>query len=96
VLCQFVLKAWGKVTVESVVKSFKKCGISNAMDGTEDDELYDDAGDDETEPADTLVPIGLQDADWDPYDDCLNDEAQDLVEELLESGCEDSVSECDL
>jgi hypothetical protein len=28
---------------EIVVKSFKKCGISNALDGTEDDVLLEDS-----------------------------------------------------
>jgi hypothetical protein len=29
------------VKVETVIKSFKECGISNAMDGTEDDWFWD-------------------------------------------------------
>ena len=33
----WVKQAWDLVTPEIVKKSFKKCGISNAMDGTEDD-----------------------------------------------------------
>jgi hypothetical protein len=33
VLCDFMIKSRGKVKVETVTKSFKKCGISNAMDG---------------------------------------------------------------
>jgi len=40
ILCNFVIKAWDKIKVETVVKSFKKCGISNSMDGTEDDLLW--------------------------------------------------------
>ena len=40
-LCDFVIKSWEKVKMETVIKSFKKCGISNAMDGTEDDLLWD-------------------------------------------------------
>jgi hypothetical protein len=39
--------SWGKVKVEAAIKSFKKCGISNAVDGTEDDLLRDT--DDEAE-----------------------------------------------
>jgi hypothetical protein len=31
------------VKEEIVVKSFKKCGISNALDGTEDDALFEDS-----------------------------------------------------
>ncbi|KAL5009108.1 hypothetical protein ScPMuIL_014689, partial [Solemya velum] len=38
----WVKNAWDSIKPEMVVKSFKKCGISNAMDGTEDDMLYDE------------------------------------------------------
>jgi hypothetical protein len=31
------------VKEETVVKSFKKCGISNALDGTEEDVLFEDS-----------------------------------------------------
>ena len=34
---KWVKQAWDLVTPEIIAKSFKKCGISNAMDGTEDD-----------------------------------------------------------
>ena len=38
--------AW-KATPESIiVKSFKKCRISNALDGSEDDILWEDDGED--------------------------------------------------
>uniref|UniRef100_A0A5S6Q763 DDE-1 domain-containing protein n=1 Tax=Trichuris muris TaxID=70415 RepID=A0A5S6Q763_TRIMR len=40
-LCQFVINAWCKVKTETVIKSFKKCPISNALDGTEDDALWE-------------------------------------------------------
>ena len=58
----------------------QKCGISNAMDGTEDDLLWDD--DEEIE-----VPG----KEWDPYDELLNDESEDVLEELfaLDNECED-------
>jgi hypothetical protein len=29
--------AWDKITAESTQKALKKCGISNAMDGIEDE-----------------------------------------------------------
>jgi hypothetical protein len=41
----------------TVIKSFKKCDISNAMDGTEDNLLWDT--DDEAE-------TDLLDSEWDP------------------------------
>lgn len=37
----FVSEAWAAVTEETVVRSFKGCGISNALDGSEDGELHD-------------------------------------------------------
>lgn len=41
-VCQWVKKAWNEVSQEIVEQSFKKCDISNAIDGTEDDTLWKD------------------------------------------------------
>jgi hypothetical protein len=41
-VCGWV-ETWQSVKEEIVVKSFKKCGISNALDGTEDDVLFEDS-----------------------------------------------------
>ena len=35
-------EAWESIPEELVAKSFLKCGISNAMDGTEDHVLYEE------------------------------------------------------
>jgi hypothetical protein len=35
--------AWQRISPEVTVKDFKKCCISNAMDGTEDDMLWNDS-----------------------------------------------------
>ena len=37
---------WTSIPAELVTKSFKKCCISNALDGMEDDLLWDDDEDD--------------------------------------------------
>ena len=37
---QWIKEAWQEIPQEMVKKSFKSCGISNAMDGTEDDAIY--------------------------------------------------------
>jgi hypothetical protein len=37
-----VKNSWQQVTSKIIVKSFKKCGISNALDGSEDDILYEE------------------------------------------------------
>ena len=49
-LCDWILRSWNSVKKEVVVKSFKKCyGISNAVDGTEDNEIYRDEESDSSE-----------------------------------------------
>lgn len=48
-LLRWVKEAWENLDDEIIVRSFKKTGISNEMDGTEDDALWDDSDDDEGE-----------------------------------------------
>lgn len=43
VVVAWVKEAWESIPEEMVRKSFLKCGISNAMDGSQDDALYQDA-----------------------------------------------------
>ena len=54
----------GKIDSAIIIKSFKMCSISNALDGTEDNTLYEDSseGDTDSDPfADLDEEI--------PYDD---------------------------
>ena len=39
---KWVKQSWAEIPAEIIRKSFKTCGISNALDGTEDDEVYAD------------------------------------------------------
>jgi len=41
-----VSAAWKAVLESIIVRSFKKCWISNALDGSEDDILWKDDGED--------------------------------------------------
>lgn len=41
-LGEWILKAWAKISSESIVEGFKKCCITNALDGSEDDILWRD------------------------------------------------------
>lgn len=41
-LCSWVSEAWGMIDVNMVARSFKKTGISNALDATEDHLVWDD------------------------------------------------------
>ena len=52
-VCEWVKTSWDAVKEEVVVRSFKKCGISNAMDGTEDEFLYEDRDVDVDDPDST-------------------------------------------
>ena len=38
--------AWKAIPESIIVRSFKKCRISNALDGSEDDILWEDDGED--------------------------------------------------
>ncbi|KAG7154699.1 Gamma-butyrobetaine dioxygenase-like 2 [Homarus americanus] len=51
-VCEWVLKSWCDIKTKVIVKSFKKCGISNAMDGTEDNLLYKTDSSDDSELGD--------------------------------------------
>ena len=42
-VCEWVKNSWQPVKSEINVTSFKKCGISNALDGIEDDILYEES-----------------------------------------------------
>jgi len=41
---RWVNEAWREIPAEIIIKSFKTCDISNALHGTEDDELYTEEG----------------------------------------------------
>jgi nucleosome binding factor SPN SPT16 subunit len=80
-LCDFMIKSWEKMKAETVIQSFKKCGISIAMDGTWDGLLWDTDDEAETDSPDT---------EWNPCDDAVNSESQDVLDELFASD-----DECD-
>jgi len=42
-VCEWVKNSWQWVKSETIVKSFKTYGISNALDGSEDDILYEES-----------------------------------------------------
>jgi hypothetical protein len=71
----FVIKSWEKVKVEMVIKSVKKCGISNAMHGTSDDLLWDTDVEAETDSPDT---------ESDPHDHAVNSESEDVLEDTIQ------------
>ena len=48
-VCQWIKQSWSRVREDIIVKSFKKCGISNALDGSEDHLIYEEDNDDDEE-----------------------------------------------
>jgi len=47
-----VSAAWKAIPESIIVRFFKKCCISNALDGSEDDILWEDDGEDKDEVTD--------------------------------------------
>ena len=55
VVLWWIDRAWSEIPVDLITRSFKSCGINNALDGTEDDAVWDDeeeATEDADEPID--------------------------------------------
>ena len=72
-VASWVLEAWRDLPEEMVARSFKKCGISNSTDGTEDDMLWE-----EEEEEEATIPdeesVDQESEDEDVYDDRLTEE----------------------
>ena len=49
VMLKWIKQAWDAISPDIIRKSFKKCGISNAIDGSEDN-LFQNDDDDDTDP----------------------------------------------
>ena len=41
---QWIHKAWQEIPADLVTNSFKSCGISNALDSTEDEAVWEEEG----------------------------------------------------
>ena len=39
-IVEWILEAWSKLSKEMIQKSFLACGLTNAVDGSEDDEIH--------------------------------------------------------
>ena len=40
-ICRWISDAWDDIPPELIAKSFRKCCITNALNGTEDDDIWD-------------------------------------------------------
>ena len=75
---KWVDEAWKSIKVPIIVKSFKKCCISNALDGTEDDMLWEDNVRGNALHTDTTTEV---DDPREPYSDEI---PQDIWHELFD------------
>ena len=50
-ICQWIVDAWQELDPQIIVHSFKKCCISNTLDGSEDDILWEDLATSDTTSA---------------------------------------------
>ena len=48
-ILRWIKQSWSEIPEEMVRKSFLTCGISNALDGTEDDAIYEEEQDNDAE-----------------------------------------------
>ena len=65
---EWVKNAWDSISPTIIVRSFKKCGISNKLDGSEDDMLWEQAADEESAVNDVNVEEDGSDSGPDPYE----------------------------
>ena len=51
-ICQWILTAWEQISISCITNRFKKCCISKAIDGSEDDILWEEPTDENVDPTD--------------------------------------------
>jgi hypothetical protein len=61
-VCEWVKNSWDAVKTEIVFKSFKKCGISNSLDCTENNLLFEDS-DDSVPDSETVSSVSSSEDD---------------------------------
>jgi len=57
VICNWIKQAWDDIPTEMIQKSFRKYCITNAIDGTKDDEVWEQESEDPFEDVDDAGPI---------------------------------------
>jgi len=92
-VAKWVLDAWNGIPPDMVRRSFLKCGIANALDGTQDDELYADLVSDQSRPAEVEVCEVDDDDDESTYQDYYDDAVDTAAWDILNA--EDSDTEFD-
>ena len=81
----WVSKAWDSISPDTLIKSFKVCGISNALNGTEDDTESDDLPSVDSEPEDQE-----SESDSDEGDACAAEDDVDDIDPFSDDSDSDS------
>lgn len=68
-VCEWIATSWSLISSEMIVKSFRKTGISNALNGTEDEDLWQSDGNNSDHSSD-----GHDGVDTDSSDSLDNDD----------------------
>ncbi|CAG8799192.1 2542_t:CDS:2, partial [Gigaspora rosea] len=77
-VCRWVLNAWEDISKDIIIRSFKKCGISNYLSGSEDHLIYESDEDSEEKDSDKNDEDSDEnDKDSDEYEDENSDETRD-------------------
>ena len=58
-MCQWIGEVWRDIPREMVANSFLKCGITNSLDGSKDNFIFDTSSDDESIVADDSLVTEL-------------------------------------
>lgn len=72
-VCQWVVDSWNEIPSDMVMRSFLKCGISNSLDGMQDDELFSEFIGDHQESACESEDLTTSEYDAGIYDDCVSE-----------------------
>ena len=70
-ISQWIVDAWKELPIKTMVKGFKKCSISNMLDGTEDDILWMDNTDNDDDDK--------REEELDYHDDCITQQEWDAL-----------------
>ena len=69
VICHWIKQAWDDIPTEMIIqKSFRKCCITNAIDETKDDEVWEQESEDPFEDVDDAGPIDNEQCYADAYE----------------------------
>ena len=80
-ICRWISDVWDDIPTEMIAKSFRKCCITNALDGTEDEEIWEEESD--SDPFEDLDKITSDDQLY--YADNFEQQQAEIEPECFEN-----------